>query len=220
MNLNNVLGGLLDNGAAKGFASGMLGGLAGSMLTSKKGRKFGKSALKLGGVAAVGAIAYGAYKKYSAKQNNNAAIGVSSLVTPVSEAQFVPDHNDKHSVMQLELLLVKAMIAASRADGEVEVAETQKIFSQIRSFNLDEKQEFQLINQFNHSTDVDEIINSVSSIEQATEVYTVSCLVIEDANQAEREYLAMLAGRLNLPNELVSAIENEVNEQIHNLTAA
>lgn len=198
----------------------MLGGLAGSMLTSKSGRKFGKNALKLGGVAAVGAIAYGAYKKYSDKQNHNAAVGVSSLVTPVGVAQFIPDKNDKHAIMQLELLLVKAMVAASRADGEVDVAETKKVFSQIRSFNLDEEQEFQLMNQFNQSTDIDEIINSVTSIEQATEVYTVSCLVIEVANEAEREYLTRLSDRLNLPNELVSAIESEVKKQKDNLVAA
>ena len=219
MNFNRVLSGFLENGTAKGFASGMVGGLAGSLLTTKTGRKLGKNALKLGGVAAVGAIAYGAYRKYSDKKNSKAEIGVSSLVTPVSESKFLPEQSDKDSMQKLELLLVKSMIAASRADGEVAVEETQKIFSQIRSFNLDEKEEFQLINQFNHSTDIDEIISAVTSIELATEIYTVSCLVIEDANPAERKYLTMLATRLNLPNDLVYAIESEVNEQKHKLAA-
>lgn len=59
---------LLGSFLGSGFVGGMAGGLASSMITTKSGRKMGKKALKLGGVAAVGALAYTAYKRYGANQ--------------------------------------------------------------------------------------------------------------------------------------------------------
>lgn len=59
---------LLGSFLGSGFAGGMAGGLASSMVTTKSGRKMGKKALKLGGVAAVGALAYTAYKRYGDNQ--------------------------------------------------------------------------------------------------------------------------------------------------------
>ena len=63
--MNKLLGQLLGSGAAGGFAGGLAGGLASSLLTSKSGRKLGKQTLKMGGIAAVGALAYAAYQRYS-----------------------------------------------------------------------------------------------------------------------------------------------------------
>ena len=53
---NKMLGRALGSPAAGGFLGGLVGGGAVTMLTSKKGRKMAKSALKLGGIAAVGAL--------------------------------------------------------------------------------------------------------------------------------------------------------------------
>jgi uncharacterized membrane protein YebE (DUF533 family) len=63
--MNKLLGQLLGSGATGGFAGGLAGGLTSSMLTSKSGRKIGTKALKMGGIAAVGALAYAAYQRYS-----------------------------------------------------------------------------------------------------------------------------------------------------------
>ncbi len=222
MKLNNLLDGFLNSGASTGLASGLVGGLAGSLLTTKTGRKIGKNALKLGGAAAVGAIAYGAYKKYTAKQTDNGTQKTSmesAAEFQNNDANFFPAEDDAEAIHEFELILVKAMIAASRADGQIEVAETQNIFKQIRSFKLDEETEFKLMSQIHQPTNIDELIESVNTIELASEIYTVSLLVIEEANESEREYLAMLADRLKLPNELVIAIENEVDSQKHRLAA-
>ena len=214
-----MLSGLMNNSAATGAASGLVGGLAGSLLTSKTGRKIGKNALKLGGVAAVGAIAYGAYKKYASKQIDHGVTDHSVNETTFINSDFLPNNNDQESVHKLELTLVKAMLAASRADGEVELAETQIIFKQIRSFNLNEQEEVELIDQFNKPTNIEELIEAATTIELATEIYTVSCMVIDEPNASEKEYLCILASRLKLPGELVEAIENEVNKQSYNLAA-
>ena len=57
---NKILGQLLSNGAATGIA----GALAGGMLASKRGRKLGKKAVELGGLAAIAGVAWMAWNRY------------------------------------------------------------------------------------------------------------------------------------------------------------
>ena len=54
MDLKKMMGGLSSSGALSGFMGGVAGGGLTSMIASKKGRSVGKSALKIGGLAAVG----------------------------------------------------------------------------------------------------------------------------------------------------------------------
>jgi hypothetical protein len=57
VDVNKLLGSFLSSGAASGFAGGLDGSMA-SKVISGEVKKMGSSALKLGGVAAVGALAY------------------------------------------------------------------------------------------------------------------------------------------------------------------
>jgi uncharacterized membrane protein YebE (DUF533 family) len=76
MDLKKLMGGLSNSGALSGFMGGVAGGGVTSMLTSKKGRKVGKGALKVGALAAVGGLAWKAYQSYSANnQGGQAAQG-------------------------------------------------------------------------------------------------------------------------------------------------
>jgi uncharacterized membrane protein YebE (DUF533 family) len=54
------------------LAGGLAGGLASILLGSKGGRKLATSALTYGGVAAIGALAYKAYRDYQAGQSQPA----------------------------------------------------------------------------------------------------------------------------------------------------
>jgi uncharacterized membrane protein YebE (DUF533 family) len=107
--VNKLLGQLLGSGAAGGFAGGLAGGLAGNMLTSKSGRKMGKSALKLGGSAAVGALAYAAYQRYSAGKSTGADVApqpVDTNIAPAPEGSaFMPAADDKAGQESLGLTL-------------------------------------------------------------------------------------------------------------------
>ncbi len=67
MDLKKMMGGLSSSGALSGFMGGVAGGGLTSMIASKKGRKVGASALKIGGLAAVGGLAWKAYQNYSNK---------------------------------------------------------------------------------------------------------------------------------------------------------
>lgn len=73
MDLKKLMGGLSNSGALSGFMGGVAGGGVTSMLTSKKGRKVGKGALKVGALAAVGGLAWKAYQSYSANNQGGQA---------------------------------------------------------------------------------------------------------------------------------------------------
>lgn len=221
VDLNKLLGQFLDSGAASGFAGGMAGGLAGglasSLLTSKSGRKMGKSALKLGGMAAVGALAYTAYQRFTNSDNTSATPAtpandksMSKILLAPTDSVFLPAENDHSANEALGLTLVRAMIAVARADGRLDAQESQVIFQKINSLGLDNESQNLLVQEMGHPVDVDAIVNSASSPEIAAEIYIASLLAVDVDNAAEKAYLAMLSARLQLPPGLVKELEKQV----------
>jgi uncharacterized membrane protein YebE (DUF533 family) len=216
--MNKLLGQLLGSGAAGGFAGGLAGGLAGNLLSSKSGRKMGKKALKMGGIAAVGALAYTAYRRYSANATaGGQAMGSQSNKPELSPAPagsaFLPEKEDFAAQEALGLTLVRAMIAAARSDGRLDAQESQAIFQRIESLGLDPESQSLLIAEMGRPVDVDAIINSAHSPEVAAEIYIASLLAIDVDTTAEHSYLAMLAARLNIPPDLAEELRNQVEAQ-------
>jgi uncharacterized membrane protein YebE (DUF533 family) len=215
--MNKLLGQLLGSGAAGGFAGGLAGGLTSSLLTSKSGRKIGTKALKMGGIAAVGALAYAAYQRYSAGKDTapNALHDTAAAeLSPAPEGSgFLPPKSDPTGRDALGLILVRAMIAAARADGRLDAQESQAIFQRIESLGLDPSDQALLVAEMGRPVDVDAIVNSAASPEVAAEIYLASRLAIDVDTPAEKSYLAMLAARLQLPPELVTELNRQVETQ-------
>jgi uncharacterized membrane protein YebE (DUF533 family) len=220
IDMNKLLGQLLGSGAAGGFAGGLAGGLASNMMSGKKGRKLGGKALKLGGLAAVGALAYTAYQRYNQQnspsspspQLSQATAPVDLTPAPAGSA-FMPKENDDAAKEKLGLILVRAMIAVARADGRLDTQESQTIFEKIQSLGLDPESQNLLVKEMGHPVDMDAIVNSATSPEIAAEIYATSLLAVEVDSAAEKAYLAMLAARLGLPAQLVVEIERQVEVQ-------
>ena len=214
VDMNKLLGQLLGSGAASGFAGGLAGGLASSMLTGKKGRKLGKKALKLGGVAAVGALAYTAYQRYT-NQNSKMDLPATpaELAAVPQGTAFMPEGSDVAANEALGLTLVRAMIAVARADGRLDALESQAIFEKIQSLGLDHESQALLVEEMSHPVDMDAIVNSATSPEVAAEIYAASLLAVEVDTPAEKGYLAMLAARLRLPAGLVVELERQIEGQ-------
>ncbi len=222
VDMNNLVGKFLGSG----FAGGMAGGAATSMLLSKSGRKLGGKALKLGGIAAVGALAYTAYQKYNkskteetvavpAAQDHSAVATTTApslMAAPLGSA-FMPKADDDVANEALGLTLVRAMIAASRSDGRLDAQESQSIFQKIQSLELDNESQSLLIAEMGQPVDMDTIVNSASSPEIAAEIYTASLLAIDVDTLEEKAYLSMLSARLQLPAELVVELERQVSLQ-------
>jgi len=218
VDINNLLGKLLDSG----FAGGVAGGMASSLVTSKSGRKLGKSALKVGGVAAVGALAYSAYQRYAQSQSpatappvqqSPAHAAASAPPPPPHGSAFLPALDDHQGQHDLGLILIRAMIAAARSDGRLDAQESQLIFQKITDAGLDNATQNQLIQEMGQPVDIDAIVNSASSQEVAAEIYLASLLAIEVDTPQEHAYLGMLAARLMLPPELVHALQEQVAQQ-------
>lgn len=214
---NRLLGQLLGSGAAGGFAGGLAGGLASSMLTSKAGRKVGKQTLKMGGLAAVGALAYAAYQRYSAGQQPLSVEPPPQPKAPLTRefegTAFLPPENDTAGREALGLTLVRAMIAAARADGKLDAQESQAIFQRIQALGLNSDDQALLVAEMGRPVDMDALVNRADSLEVAAEIYLASLLAIDADTAAEKAYLTMLAARLNLPADLVRELHRQVEAQ-------
>lgn len=213
IDMNKLLGQLLGSGAAGGFAGGLAGGLASNMLTTKKGRKLGKEALKLGGVAAVGALAYTAFQRYNKGVTSTLPATGADLTPAPPGTPFMPEENDAVANEALGLTLVRAMIAVARADGRLDSQESQSIFQKIQSLGLDSESQSLLVEEMGHPVDMEAILKSATSPEIAAEIYTASLLAVDVDTAAEKGYLDMLAARLRLPAELALEIERQVEAQ-------
>jgi uncharacterized membrane protein YebE (DUF533 family) len=210
VDMNNILGSLLGSGAVGGFAGGLAGGLTANALNSKQGRKLGVTALKVGGVAAVGALAYAAYQRYSTsrvqQQDAPQPTVRTQLAPPPPSSGFIPAPVDRDA---LGLTLVRAMIAAARADGTMDSAESQAIFGRIEQLGLSPDEQHALVAEMNRPVDMDELVSAATRPEIAAEIYLASLLAIDVDTPAEQGYLSMLAARLQLPRELVSELHRQ-----------
>lgn len=220
--INKLLGQLLNSSVTQGLAGGLAGGLATGMLSKKTKKKLGKTALTAGGIAAVGALAFTAYKQYNKHQANKdnptpeltQAMGLNpELFSAPDNSAFIPALENKQASEDLALTLIRAMIAASNADGVMDSKESQVIFEKIEEMGLDNDDKSLLVREMNRSVDMNAIVKSATSPEVAAEIYTASLLAIDVDNAAEKGYLAMLAARLELPQPLVLEIEQLVASQ-------
>lgn len=217
--ISKLLGQLLNSAATSGFAGGLAGGMAGSALSSKSGLELGKTALKLGGTAAVAALAYTAYQRYQNKNKGTAPTelsdsSISKLISPPPNSAFLSaGAGDSNQEEALGVILLRAMIAAARSDGRLDAEESQVIFQRIQALGLDPENQALLVKEMGQTVDIDAIINSADTIEIATEVYIASLLAIKMDTPAEKNYMAMLAARLQLPGDLVIELEQQIEAQ-------
>ena len=183
--------------------------IAGVLLGTGGGRQVAGSALKLGSLAAIAGLGYQAYKNYKAGQNpvETAQATTPELLPPPTDSGFHPEAVST----DFALILVRAMIAASRADGHIDEAERARIMDKLKVSGLGADAAQFLEEELANPVDLDAIIAAATTEEQRVELYTASRLAIEPKSRAERGYLDLLAGRLNLPDALVDHIEATVS---------
>jgi uncharacterized membrane protein YebE (DUF533 family) len=209
---DRILGQLLGSSAAAGFA----GGLAGGMLTTKGGRKLGKSALKYGGIAAVGALAYAAFKRHQQSKGiapsppPALADRTAEFVPPPLASGFVPASDSLQAVNDLGLLLLRAMIAAARADGRLDGDEMKRVLDRADALELGSEDKSRLLDELRAPVDLDRVVEGADTPEKRAEVYAASLLAIDVDTDAERGYLAMLRARLGIEPDLAEQIEREI----------
>ncbi|MFM2613209.1 tellurite resistance TerB family protein [Vibrio campbellii] len=178
---------------AGAIGSGLIGMLMGSKKSKKMAKKMGSGALKVGGAAALGALAYKVYNDWQSKQD---AQGVNET--------FDPDDN-KHAK-----LILKAMIGAAKADGHVDEEEMARIEQALTEMGADDRVR-QLVHQELHKPlDPAEIARLATSPQQASEIYLASLIVADEQNFMEKAYLQELAKQLNLAPEVTHQLEAQL----------
>lgn len=213
--LDQFLGGQDGKGAGefmKGAGGGALaGGLAAILLGSKTGREIGGEALKLGGMAAVGALAYKAYSEWQAGKEVPAAPPAQPSVPMLPAPSGTPFNPSSESGQQkLARHLLRAMIAAAKSDGHVDAQEQARIFAEMDKLPLAADDKAFVMDELRAKLDIDAVAGAAETPEEAAEIYTASLLAIDIDNAAERGYLAMLAARLKLDDALVAHLQQTV----------
>ena len=200
------------SGNLGGIGGGALaGGLAGILLGTKQGRKIAGTAATVGGMALVGALAYGAYRNWQAGRAPVSADTARSRVPLLPPPRDTPFNPASESEQQsLGKSLMRAMIAAAKADGHVDAAEQSNIFAQMDKLDLSAEEKAFVLDELRKPLDVDAVAQGVRTPEQAAEIYVASLLAIDVDNPAERGYLAMLAARLRLDEGLVAHLHATV----------
>ena len=197
-----------------GLATGAVaGGLAGLLLGGKKKpKKLAKNALTYGGLALVGGLAYKAWRDHQAGKpaRVEARSAPEPLPAPPEDTSFTPD--DAADEEHLARGLLRAMIAAAKADGHIDAAEQRRIFDQVGQMELDNDDKAFVFEELSRPLDVEAVAEAATTPERAAELYAASLLAIDPDGPAEKGYLGMLAARLRLPDELVAHLHASVEE--------
>lgn len=190
------LGGLLQGAGGKALAAGALGLLLGN----KSARNLGGKALTYGGLAALGVLAYKAYGNWQAQQGSSAPQGEPQTLDrlPAPEAE-------KHSQA-----ILKALVAAAKADGHVDARERQLIEVELGKLTADAELQHWLEQELNKPLDPAEVARAATTPEMAAEMYLASLLMVDEEHFMERAYLEELARQLKLD----PALQRELQAQV------
>ena len=223
IDMNRILDALQNDPNARRTAmvggGGLAAGLAASMLMGGSGRKMLGKAAKYGAVAAIGGLAYHAWQKsrQDTAQPGAAAPGAPQGSVPAIEAEyeaapansgFLPAPSDAHAHDALARTLLRAMIAAAKADGKIDAAEKERIFARLNTLDLSAEDKAFVFDELAAPLDLNAVVAGATSPEVAAEIYAASLVAIESETPAEKAYLNMLAIRLDLDAGLVAEIHN------------
>ncbi|MBN8630375.1 MAG: tellurite resistance TerB family protein [Rhodobacterales bacterium] len=177
------------------------GGLLGLLLTGG-GRRMLGTGLKIGGMAAIGGLAYKAYEDWK-----NGQTGEATALPPPEGSAFQPA--DAAAADDLATRLLQAMIAAAKADGHVTPDERAVIDGQLAGLGLGQDATALITAELDAPLDVGRISALARNEAEATQLYAASLLVVDEQSPAEKGYLAMLAARMNLDQGLVDRLHAE-----------
>ena len=184
-----------------GLAGGaMAGGLMALLIGNKSARKFAGTAATYGGAALLGGLAYKAYKNWQQSKDHQTTIHENSF----SSAETLST--------DFQLTLLKAMIAAAQADGHIDAAEQQRIFNSMEQMELSTEMKAIMFDLLRQPISVNELADAAISIEQKTELYLVSCLIVDPNQAKDKAHLAELASALALPPGLTQQLELQAQQ--------
>jgi uncharacterized membrane protein YebE (DUF533 family) len=213
INIDKIFSQILGASQGQTLAGGLVvGGLIGAM-AGKTGKKIATTALQLGGAAAVAGLAYTAYQKYKAGQQQTVPPAgnvsrIPSYTPPPQNSGFLPPPSDTAATEALSLKLIRAMIGAAKADGQIDGQESAKIFGHIDAFGFALEEKSFLLTELGKPLTAMQVAASAATPEEAAEIYAVSVMAVNPHGPAERGYLAELSHLMNLDSGLAQEIHD------------
>ena len=170
----------------KGAGASAAAGALALLLTSRSGRKVAT----IGGLAGLGTLAWKAYKMNGGEMPKSAQELIGVLKGEKAEARAE--------------ILIRAMVAAAKADGEINDAE----MALIKAHRATSSEALQVaMDQPANPRDIAALSDSPQA---AREIYAVSCRVADGLSPKERDYLDHLAMALDLNPEIAAQLETDV----------
>ena len=202
--LGGLLGGSSGGGGLGGLLSGAGGGAlaAGAMgllLGSKKARNVGGKVAVYGGLAALGVLAYKAYGNWNAQK------GTAPQGEPQTLDRLPPAQVELHSQA-----ILKALVAAAKADGHIDDRERQLIEGEFTKLDNDQELQHWPHAELNKPLDPADVARAASTPEMAAEMYIASVMLVDEESFMEKSYLDELARQLKLEPGLKVELEKQV----------
>jgi uncharacterized membrane protein YebE (DUF533 family) len=201
--LGGILGNVLNDagnavGGKQNLALGGLGALAGALLGGG-GKSLG-GALGGGIMALLGTMAYQALKG-AGSQPSEVPLG---LAEPQSEVE-------RQALERNAEIVLKAMINAAKADGQIDRGEVQRIVGKLRETGMAEEAQQYVMTEMQKPIDTPALVSAAKGQPAlAAQVYAASLLAIEVDTPAEKQYLDQLAVGLGLQPEVTQRIKEMV----------
>lgn len=185
---DSMLSGMKTGAVAAGVLALLLG--------TRAGRKVTGVGLKVGSLAALGGLAYQMYNRWQAENTTTTIVeNTSPTLLPAPEQK---------PVLASDVLL-KAMVAAAKADGQVDEQELATIRNKMAELNLTQDANDMLMNELVRPLGAKEVAALAKGDKQASlELYLVSSLFLDKNQEAERVYLQDLQAALGLPDAVVA----------------
>ena len=201
--LGGLLGGLLGGGSTAG-GSGGLGGLLGGILggsggnagASTQGRSAG--GVNYAALASLGMMAFQAYQSWQRSQ----AAAPQQAVRTVDQLSGPEAEDHSHAIL-------RALIAAAKADGRIDPQEEQLIYAEIKRHASDRQLQQWLDEEVSKPLDATEVAQSAQGPGMAAEMYLASVMLVDDQQDAERAYLDELASALGIDPTLQVHLEQQ-----------
>jgi uncharacterized membrane protein YebE (DUF533 family) len=217
-NITSALGGLLGNAkqaasdtraqaqAGNPMAVGGLGALAGAVLGGLRGSP-ARGAVGGAALAVLGQIAMQALQKgmgaSGGAQSGLAEAGTSTSVGGHQQASAETAIEDEASAE----LLLRAMINAAKADGQIDGSEMNQILSKLDEAGADQEAKDFVLAEMRRPLDLDGLVAGARTPGLAAAVYAASTMAIKVDTPAEQNYLTQLATRLGIPPQVRASLD-------------
>ena len=199
--LGDLLGGLLGGANTAG---GGLGDLLGGLLRGGAGSAGGAGQSRsAGGInyAALASLGMMAFKAYQSWQRSQATAPQQALLT-VDQLSGPEAEDHSHAIL-------RALMAAAKADGRIDEQEQQLIYAEIKRHTSDSQLQQWLDEEVSKPLDAAEVAQSAKDPAMAAEMYLASVMLVGDQQGAERAYLDELAAALRLDPTLQVHLEQQ-----------